>query len=97
MMDASGLQHHIGKGSKGTLDHVVITLVGRSKGGTGERHHLQAIFNKTDSKLKVRWWLERLNDELTRQVQRNGPACCYEEGNLAQALQYQETFVRFLT
>ena len=43
------------------------------------------------------WWLERSNDELTRQRQRNGPRCCDEEGNLDQSLQYQETFVNFLT
>ena len=38
-----------------------------------------------------------LNDELIRQGQRNGPAYCDEEGNLAQASQYQETFVNFST
>ena len=41
--------------------------------------------------------MERFNNELTRQGQRNGPACCHEEGNLAQASQYQEKFVHFLT
>ena len=38
-----------------------------------------------------------MNDELIRQGQINGPACCDKEGNLAQASQYQETFVHFMT
>ena len=38
-----------------------------------------------------------MNDEFIRQGQRNGTACCDEEGNFDQASQYQETFVRFLT
>ena len=38
-----------------------------------------------------------MNDELIRQGYRNSPACCVEEGNLDQALQYQETCVHFLT
>ena len=41
--------------------------------------------------------MESLNGELIRQGQRNGPACCYEGGKLAQASHYQETFVHFLT
>ena len=34
---------------------------------------------------------------MIRKGNRNGPACCDEEGNLAQGLQYQETFFHFLT
>ena len=59
--------------------------MGIFNGETGNRHHLQVVFNETDSKLKVMWWLERFNDELIRQVKRNGPAGCDEEGNLDQA------------
>ena len=74
MMDEAGLQHHIQKGRKGPLDHLVICLMGMFKGETGRRQHLQAVANESASKLKVRWWLERLNDELNRQGHRNGPA-----------------------
>ena len=42
-------------------------------------------------------WLERLNYELIRQGHKKGPACCDEEGSLAQVSQYQEMFVHFLT
>ena len=41
--------------------------------------------------------MDIFNNELIRQVHRNVIACCDEEGNLAQALYYQETFVHFLT
>ena len=63
----------------------MIPLIGIFKGDNGMRNHLQAVVNETDSKLKVMWWLERFNDELIRQVKRNGPAGCDEEGNLDQA------------
>ena len=75
---------------------MVIPLMGRFKGESGSRNHLQAVVNETDSKLKDRWCLERLNDELIRQGHRNGPACCDEEGNFAQSSKYQEMFFHFL-
>ena len=40
--------------------------------------------------------MERLNAELVRQGQENGPVWCDEKGNLAQASQCQETFVNNL-
>ena len=66
IVDASGLRYKIGKGREGPLYHVVITLMGRFKGVAGSRHHLQVVVNNTASKLRVMWWLERLNDELIR-------------------------------
>ena len=74
IMDAVGLRNNIGKGREGTMYHVVIPMMVRSKGMNGIRHHIQANVNDAASKLKVRWWLERLNDELIRQGQINGPA-----------------------
>ena len=52
IMYEAGLRHHIGKGRKGKgregpLDHVVIPMMGRFKGETVSRHHLQAVVNKT--------------------------------------------------
>ena len=46
----------------------------RINGGAGNIHHLQVVVNEIDSKLKVGWWLDRLNNDLIRQVHRNGPA-----------------------
>ena len=97
MMYAEGLRRHIGKVREGPLAYVVVPLMGRFKEETGSRHHLQAVVNETASKLKVGQWLDRLNNNFIRQGQRNGPVFCDEEGNLAQASQYQETFVHFLT
>ena len=81
MMDALGFLNHIGKVREGPLSHAVIPMMVKFKGKTGIRHHLQTVVNETASKLKVRWWIERLNDEFIRQGQRNGPALCDEEGN----------------
>ena len=65
-MNAAVLRNHIGRGREGPLYHVVIPLMGRFKGGVGSRHHLQVVVNNTASKLRVMWWLERLNKELIR-------------------------------
>ena len=47
VMDAAVLRHHIGKGREGLLYCGVITLMGRSKGETGSRHHIHDVVNKT--------------------------------------------------
>ena len=83
-MDAAGLWYQIGKGSKEPLANVVITFTGRFKGETVSIHHLQVVANNKASKLKVGWWLERLDDDLIRKGHRNVPPCCCEEGNLDQ-------------
>ena len=62
MMYASGFWHHIGKGREGPLAYVVIPLMGGFNRETWSIHHLQAVVNDTPSRLKVGWWLERLND-----------------------------------
>ena len=74
LMDTAVLWHHIGKVRERPLDHVEITLMGRFKGDTESSHTLQFIVNDIDSKLKVRRWLERLNNEFISQGQRNGYA-----------------------
>ena len=70
--------------------------MGRFNEGNGFRNHLHGVMNKKESKLKVRWWLERLNDELIRKGQQNAPACYDKEDNLDQASQYQDNFAHFL-
>ena len=74
VMDAEVLRHHIGKGREGPLNNVVIPLMGIFKGYTCRRHHIQVVVNKRASKLKVRCWMEMLNNELIRKGQINGPA-----------------------
>ena len=76
MMDVAWLRHQSRKFREGPLACVVIPLMGRFKGDTGSRHHIQAVVNEIYSKLKVRWCLDRLNYELISQGHRNGPACC---------------------
>ena len=65
---------------------MLITFKGILKGDNGSRHHLKTVLSMTASTLNFMWWLERLNDELIRKGQRNGPSCYNEEGNLDQAL-----------
>ena len=61
-MDAGWLKKHVGKVMEVTLAHVVIPLMGRYKGGTGSRHHQQAVVDRKSKKLNVGWWMESLND-----------------------------------
>ena len=44
----------MGKEREGTLAHMVIPLMGRFKGDTGSRHHIQIFFKNTASKFNVR-------------------------------------------
>ena len=74
---------------------MVISLMVILKGLVGIIHHLHAVVRNIASKLKVRWYVKRYNDELISKVQINIHVCCDEEGNLYQDLQYRETFVHF--
>ena len=74
MMDTSGFCRHIGKLREGSLAHLVIPLIVIFKGGNVRRHHLQAVVNNTYSRLNVRWWLDKLNYKLIRELYRNGHA-----------------------
>ena len=53
----------IGEIDKGRIDkdilHVVVPLLGRFKGETGERCYLLLLANTTDSGIQMRKWVER--------------------------------------
>ena len=72
---------HVGKG-KDVMGHVVIPLMGRFKGETGERNLILVLVNVTDSGLEIRKWVDRLTALLAFE-QRNlviGPAICDSQG-----------------
>lgn len=96
LADAASLRRHIGKGRHGRLEHVIVPLLGRFKGETGEKYHLLALVNRTFSGLRVRWWVEQLVLVLAEQGQMNGPTFCDEQGNVASSAGYQRVFVEFL-
>ena len=84
MIERSDLIRHIGRGKLNvTSPHVVVPLLGRFKGETGERSHLLILANTTSSGLQLRTWVERMVGLLERTGQTNvGPAICDKEGEL---------------
>ena len=62
--------------------HIVIPLMGRFKGKTGERNVLLALANETKSGLNVRVWVTRLIRLLIaeRKHETIGPAICNADG-----------------
>jgi hypothetical protein len=55
-----------------TLPHVMVTLLGRFKGETGERWHLLPIVWKTRSGIEVGVWATRLRESLLERNRLNG-------------------------
>ena len=69
---------------KDGLGHVVIPLMGRFKGETGERNLILVLSNETSSELNVRKWVERLAALLLVEGKHKcvGPAICHKEGTV---------------
>lgn len=79
-MEASSLCHYYKEGLAQGRDHVVIPMMGRFKGETGERNILRALVACTASGIKVKWWVERLVElmitEKRDDLGQPGPAFC---------------------
>ena len=70
-----------------TDPHVLIPLMGRFKGETGERNLLLPFASVTDSGLEVRKWNERLCDLLVKEGKDKevGPAFCRMDGSVSRS------------
>ena len=60
MIDLFGMFKHWDAGEAAELKHVVIPLLGRFKGETGENYHLLCIVDSTPRGLQPRKWIGRL-------------------------------------
>jgi hypothetical protein len=78
------------------LPHVVIALLGRVKGETGEDTHQIGLANVTRSGIKVRWWIEELVRVCQAEGRRSGPAFAYPSGQLASSAEYNAMFLKYL-
>jgi len=78
------------------LPHVVIALLGRVKGETGEDTHQIGLANVTRSGIKVRWWIEELVRVCLAEGRRSGPAFAYPSGKLASSAEYNAMFLKYL-
>ena len=87
MIERSDLIRHVNRGRMDAASpHVVVPLLGRFKGETGERSHLLIMANTTKSGIAIRSWVERMVGWLeSKGLTEVGPAICDEGGSLLPA------------
>lgn len=94
LVEASSLCKYSGHGVNCKKLHVVIPLMGRFKGETGERNVIHVLVDRTQSGLEVCRWVTRLVRVLQKEGkgQRSmpGPAFCDKQGNVL-AYQYMNS------
>ena len=112
MADLAGLIRHIDRGRNGVvpeelkedfqeevaeaLPHVVVSLLGRVKGETGEDTHLIGVANVTKSGIKIRWWIEQLIRVAKKEKRQFGPAFATPDGRLIPSSEYNAIFLKYL-
>lgn len=90
LADLYGLRKYLNERKTGDTRHVVIPLLGRFKGETGERYHLTPLASVTDSGLKIRFWVESLIEVREKQGRFHGPAFSKDDtGKPARARDYE--------
>lgn len=78
------------------LPHVVVSLLGRVKGETGEDTHLIGVANVTKSGIKIRWWIEQLIRVAKKEKRQFGPAFATPDGRLIPSSEYNAIFLKYL-
>jgi hypothetical protein len=87
LVEASYLCTHVEQGRKHAQPHIVVPMMGRFKGETGERNILRVLVNRTASGIEVRKWVEWVIEVLKQERGQNthrkvGPAFCDEKGEV---------------
>jgi hypothetical protein len=86
MVEGSNLCKYYAEGKQQSWEHVVIPMMGRFKGETGERNVLRFLVLDTQSGIKIGRWVERLVRVLIAEKRddcsKPGPAFCDEEGQV---------------
>ena len=94
MMEVTDLIRNVDRGKEDPdIPHVVIPLLGRFKGETGERSHLLLLVNKSNSGLPIRLWVERVVAllKLENHVEA-GPVMCNKDGSQLSSHEVDEFF-----
>jgi hypothetical protein len=89
MVDLHGLRKYLLATGDVPEDCVIIPLLGKFKGETGERYHLTPLASETTSGLKVKQWVKRLVYVRERQGKVQGPAFCTATGGVAKTKPYE--------
>jgi hypothetical protein len=89
LVDLHGLRKYLFNQDEPEQDFVIIPLLGRFKGETGDRYHLTPLASETSSGLKVKEWVKRLVFVRESENKVRGPAFCDAQGNIAQSKVYE--------
>lgn len=84
LVEATSLCHYYDEGLKQNRGYVIVPMMGRFKGETGERNMLRALVQTTRSGIRINYWVENLvallKDERRDRDHEPGPAFCDERG-----------------
>jgi hypothetical protein len=92
MADVYGMCRHWDEGDQHELKHVVVALLGRFKGETGENYHLMCVVDVTSHGLEPRKWIGRLLRIYRDRNVRNGPLFRDERGQHLKAAYFEPKF-----
>jgi hypothetical protein len=96
--DISGFLKYLDVGAADEKNpHVIVPLIGRLKGETGERYHMMVMAWVTMSGVMAGQWADRLGKSLVRRRRRNGFMFEDKKGNQAKIGQYDDEFTERLT
>jgi hypothetical protein len=96
--DISGFLKYLDIGASDlTNPHVIVPLIGRLKGETGERYHMMVLARVTTSGVMAGRWADRMGRSLIRRRRRNGFMFVDAKGNQAKIGQYDDEFTERLT
>lgn len=94
-VDLAGLRTHLPLGKNHPVHpHVVIPLLGRFKGETGERCHLVPLPLVTSSGIQVGKWVELLVSIRASEGRVRGPAFCDTNGDVARSGDVDALFIQ---
>jgi hypothetical protein len=89
LVDSHGLRKYLAELKAPEKNYVIIPLLGRFKGETGDRYHLTPLAAETLSGLHVRDWIKCLVFIRETEGRLRGPAFCGEDGEIATTKHYE--------
>jgi hypothetical protein len=93
-VDTAGFLKYLEAGREhDTCPHVVVPLLGRLKGETGERYHMMILARVTESGLEPGKWADRLGEALRRRPSQNGFVFQSKKGKQAKIGEYEDEFL----
>lgn len=92
MADLFGIKKHWMESGRHEHEHVVVALLGRFKGETGEGYHLMPIVSVTSRGLRPRLWIGRLLDLYQEKGVNHGPLFRRMDGQRCKATDFESQF-----